>query len=189
MPLIDNDNGPFKVRTLLDPGSGTNWIVKDLLQSVQYTKMGQELLEVVTFSGTIKKKFPLVEVYYQDDNGHKQNLMCYVYDVFTRHITVKGMPHYIITNAPNESPLFEKISDPASRDIDHGNQSQGIGIILCSTSINRLRTKTNILHIPELDILLEPTIFGVSISGAVPTCFKQNIEVVLANHIVPKLLR
>ncbi|CAL4166751.1 unnamed protein product [Meganyctiphanes norvegica] len=151
--------------------------------------MGQEQLEVVTFSGTIKKKFPLVEVYYQDGNGHKQNLMCYVYDVFTRHITVKGMPHYIIINAPNKSPLFNKISDPASRDIDHGHQSQGIGIILCSTSINRLRTKTNILHIPELDILLEPTIFGVTISGAVPTCFKQNIEVVMANHIAPILLR
>ncbi|CAL4238063.1 unnamed protein product [Meganyctiphanes norvegica] len=42
---------------------------------------------------------------------------------------------------------------------------------------------------PELDILLEPTIFGVTISGAVSTCFKQNIEVVMANHIAPMLLR
>ncbi|CAL4133689.1 unnamed protein product [Meganyctiphanes norvegica] len=37
--------------------------------------------------------------------------------------------------------------------------------------------------------MLEPTIFGVTISRAVPTCFKQNIEVVMANHIVPILLR
>ena len=70
VPLNGNGNGPFKVRTLLDPGSGTNWIVKDLLHNVQYTKMGQEHLEVVTFSGNVKKKFPLVEVYYQDRKIH-----------------------------------------------------------------------------------------------------------------------
>ena len=49
-PLINERGQSFRVRTLLDPGSGTNWIVKDLLSKVSYTKVGSEVLEVVTFS-------------------------------------------------------------------------------------------------------------------------------------------
>ena len=49
-PLINERGQSFRVRTLLDPGSGTNWIVKDLLSKVSYTKVGTEVLEVVTFS-------------------------------------------------------------------------------------------------------------------------------------------
>ncbi|CAL4160599.1 unnamed protein product [Meganyctiphanes norvegica] len=108
IPLRGSQNNSVRVRTLLDPGSGTNWIVKDLLDKVQFTKKGQENLEVVTFSGTVKKKFQLVEVYYLDESQIKQSLICYVYEVYTRHITVKGMLQYIINNAQEQSVLFKK---------------------------------------------------------------------------------
>ena len=91
IPLLTRNNRQFRVRTLLDPGSGTNWIVGNLLKQVYYTTKGHETLEVATFNGTVKKSFPLVEVYYMDGNSSKQGLMCHVYEAYTRHITVKGI--------------------------------------------------------------------------------------------------
>ena len=58
VPLISNGNKQFKVRTLLDSGSGTNWIVKNILQHVQHTIKGSELMEVHTFHGAVRKKYP-----------------------------------------------------------------------------------------------------------------------------------
>ena len=58
VPLRTNDDEPFRVRTLLDPGSGTNWIVISLLKFLKHTVIGSETLEVVTFSGSIKKEIP-----------------------------------------------------------------------------------------------------------------------------------
>ena len=98
------------------------------------------------------------------------------------------MIQHITTNAPFEHEAFSNMVDPASTEVDHGNESQGIGMILCSTSINRLRTTDQILHIKPLDIILEPTIFGVAISGAVPPALRGQIHVILASHIAPRLI-
>ena len=95
----------FRVRTLLDSGSMTNWITKALLNYVKYTTKGHTRLEVFTMTGIIQKKFQLVEVYY-DHNDKTENLICYVHDNFAKHITVKGLPeffgnlgNYLKTNA------------------------------------------------------------------------------------------
>lgn len=106
IPLINDNDGLFRVRTLLDPGSGTNWIVAKILKHVAHTVKGSETLEVVTFSGKIKKRFPLVEIYYKNNDNVKCGLMCYVYDVFTRHITAKGMVNHIITKSKVKHDLF-----------------------------------------------------------------------------------
>ena len=81
LPLRTNEDDSFRVRTLLDPGSGTNWIVVSLLKFVAHTVKGAEILEVVTFSGSIKKRFPLVELYYKGSNDRICSLMCYVHDI------------------------------------------------------------------------------------------------------------
>ena len=188
VPLLTRNNRQFRVRTLLDPGSGTNWIVGSLLKQVYNTTKGHETLEVATFNGIVKKSFPLVEVYYMDGNNNKQGLMCYVYEAYTRHITVQGMLDHITTNAPNKHDIFKNMVDPTTTNVDHGEESQGIGMILCSTSINRLRTSDKIILIKTLDILLEPTIFGVAISGAVPSALRGQMHVILANNIAPRLV-
>ena len=64
LPLLTNDNNVYKVRTLMDPGSGTNWIAKDLLNKIEFTIVGSEVLEVVTFDNIVKQKFQLVEIYF-----------------------------------------------------------------------------------------------------------------------------
>ena len=57
-PLINNDRGYYKVRTLLDSRSGTNWIVASILKNIAFTVKGSEMLEVATFSGVMRKKIP-----------------------------------------------------------------------------------------------------------------------------------
>ena len=106
-PLLDDNEKFFKIRTLLDPGSGTNWIVRDILNKVSYSKVGSEVLEVVTFSDTVKRKFNLVEVYYRNEHQEKLALRCYVIDEYTRHIAVKGMLSHIIANSPDSHEIFK----------------------------------------------------------------------------------
>ena len=188
VPLLTNNNKTFKVRTLMDPGSGTNWIVVSLLKHVKHTVKGSEMLEVVTFSGTIKKKFPLVELLYEQPNGKPANFICYAHDTFTRHIAAKGMVDYVVQNSQNHCSLFNNLVDPASLEADHGRESQGIGLILCSSTINKIRTKEYIVSVPELDILLEPTIFGVAISGAIPPSLRNPENIIMANNIAPRVI-
>ena len=89
LPLVINDRGYYKVRTLLDSRSGTNWIVASILKNIAFTVKGSEMLEVATFSGVMRKKYPLVEVLYPLPNGKTANLMCYGNSDFTRHVAVK----------------------------------------------------------------------------------------------------
>ena len=114
--------------------------------------------------------------------------MCYAHDSYTRHITVKGMVDYIHSRSKTKYNCFDSLVDPASLEIDHGKQSQGIGLILCSSSINKIRTNGNVILIPEIEILLEPTIFGVAISGAIPLSLRNRDNIVLANNIAPRLV-
>ena len=43
VPFI-NDKGYYRVRTLLNPRSGTNWIVASLLRNMTHTIKGSEIL-------------------------------------------------------------------------------------------------------------------------------------------------
>ena len=188
MPLITDDlnNRFYRVRTLMDSGSGTNWIVVSLLKFLTHTVKGTEMLEVVTFEGIIKRKFPLVEVLYPLPNGKTANIMCYAHDSFTRHVAVKGMVEYVEKEFKT-SDLLPKLSDPASMEIDHRSISPGIGLILCSSTTNRIRTKP-VVSIQEIGILLEPTLFGVAISGAIPHKLRAPQQTILAGNIAPKLV-
>ena len=99
IPLRNNTDESFRVRALLDSGSGTNWITASLLKFVAHKVKGNDILEVVTFSGSVTKKFPLVEVFYKDLNNTTFSLLCYVHDTFTRHTSAKSMVDYIVNNS------------------------------------------------------------------------------------------
>ena len=187
-PLLDEEENCYRVRTLLDPGSGTNWITRDLLSKVSHREVGSEVLEVVTFSNTVKRKFQLVEVYYSNLCREKLALRCYVIDDYTRHIAVKGMLSHIATNSPESHEMFKYMVDPASSDIDH-KINPGIGMILCSSSINKIRNKEQTVIIPSLNILLEPTIFGVAVSGEIPLVLKHHVEIIQANNSIAMIVK
>ena len=186
LPLLTNDNNVYKVRTLMDPGSGTNWIAKDLLNKIEFTIVGSEVLEVVTFDNIVKQKFQLVEIYFKDLSSIKQSFRCYVINDYTRHIAVKNMLNFIVANSSIKTNLFSQMSDPASKEVDHGKHNQGVGIILSSSAINKIRSDEKIVLLPKLGILLEPTIFGVAVSGKIPECLGNQVEYIQVNCIVPK---
>ena len=189
IPLLTNAQYPYKVRTLLDSGSGTNWIVKNILQHVQHTVKGSELMEVHTFHGAVRKKYPLVEVYYRDPDNKVQTIMCYVHDSYIRHIQLP-MTNYIYEEYKNVTPftLPAPISDPGEYQVGHGHESQGVAMVLCTASTNRIRAPHNIIHVRELDILLEPTIFGVAISGRIPDRLRTRAQEVSVSSTVPQIV-
>ena len=88
IPVLANNGRYFKVKTLLDSGSGTNWIVRKVLNQIKHTVKGKNNLLVYTFNGTVKRKFTLVEIYFHDDRGRIRNIMCYVQDEYTTHVSV-----------------------------------------------------------------------------------------------------
>ena len=186
MPLLNKDKRQYKVRTLLDSGSMTNWIAKELLNVISYTIKGHTTLEVYTMTGKVLKKFQLVEVYYTYDNKDF-NIACYVHDTFTQHITVKGLPKYIKENSAVSPRLLDNLSDPATNELDHGGISKGIGLILCTAATNELRIN-KVIHLKGLGILLEPTIFGIAVSGRVPEALRGNVNTVCAYNIVPRVV-
>ena len=187
IPLSTAQSKPYRVRTLLDSGSMTNWIAKELLKTLKYTTKGHNLLEVITMTGKTQKRFQLVELYF----SHKEkedNLMCYVFDEFTKHITVKGLPDHIKNNSEITQGQFERIVDPATTQVDHKDINLGIGMILCTSSVNKLRTEEAVIHLKRLNILLEPTIFGTAISGEVPQSLRGSVNTVCSHNIAPRLV-
>ena len=188
IPLTTNGDRPFKVRTLLDSGSGTNWIVKNILQHVQHTVKGSELMEVHTFHGAVRKRYPLVEIYYQDEQQVTQSIMCYVHDAYVRHIHI-NLTSYIQSKYNTLDPFWiNNLTDPGDPRVDHGFESQGVGMVLSPATTNKLRTTHAIIHLHDINMLLEPTIFGVAISGAIPEHLRDRAHQVSVSCTVPYLV-
>ena len=125
VPLVSYEEETYKVRTLLDSGSMTNWIARGVLNNVNNTVKGHTTLEVVTLTGSVNKRFKLVEVLYRTQN-QKQNINCYVLDEFTQHVTVKGIVEHIIRPCAVPESRVRELADPNTRDIDHAGLSQGL---------------------------------------------------------------
>ena len=178
IPLTSTENKPFRVRTLLDSGSGTNWIVKNILQYVQHTVKGTELMEVHTFHGAVRKKYPLVEVYYQDPLNVTQSIMCYVHDSYVRHVHI-NLTQYIQNRYNQADPFWiNKLADPGDPRVDHGFESQGVGMVLSPATTNKLRTTHAIIHLEDLNMLLEPTITKQRPSPYTRTFYRGGAEMV-----------
>ena len=173
VPVLTNDGRYFKVKTLLDSGSTTNWITRKVLHKVKHKIKGNKTLAVFTFGGQIKKSFPLAEIYTHDDKSKVNKIMCYVQDEYTEHVTVDNICSYIDFNHTTPYKLSKPIVNPSSVEVDHTDAPNSIGMIFCSSTINTLRTDEPITLLPELKILLEPTVFGTAISGSVPQCLKS----------------
>ena len=181
IPLLANNGKHFKVKTLLDSGSGTNWIVRKVLNQVRHTVKGRNNLRVFTFNGTVHQKFTLVEIYFHD-KGKIRNIMCYVQDQYTTHVAVDGISNHIRFNHTTPFAFSKPLVDPNSVEVDHLDAPNAIGLILCSATINTIRTNEAVVVLPELKILLEPTIFGTAVSGAIPRCLKSNPHGVTSNY-------
>ena len=96
------------------------------------------------------------------------------------------MVNYVISNAKHKLDIFNELVDPASTNIDHKSHP-GIAMILSPSAINKLRNlHQQITYLEELDILLEPTKFGVAISGIIPNHLGNNAGIASANFIAAR---
>ena len=78
--------------------------------------------------------------------------------------------------------------DPATRAVDHANIDLGVGLILSTAGVNRLRTDQPNVILGQLNILLEHTIFGVAMSGSIPDSLKAYVEIIHQNNITPVII-
>ena len=78
MPLNNrNGDGIYKVRTLIDSGSGSNWIAKDILPKIQYTLIGHKQLRVRTFGKEVVGRYKIVQIYFKNTHN-RYAVSCYV---------------------------------------------------------------------------------------------------------------
>ena len=189
IPLHSKEKGSYyKVNTLLDSGSTTNWITEDLLKNLDYKLHGDTDLEVYTINSIERKKFKLVEVYYTKNNK-RQGIMCYAHEKFTQHTRVRGMVEFIKENSRGISnELIDSIIDPITAHSDHSKISRGVGMVLCSAAITRIRNGAS-KTLENIGILLEPTIFGTVISGRIPESLRSKTEQVCSFMTIPRTVQ
>ena len=87
-PLSTYGNKNYNVRTLLDTGSSTNWIASQILPHIKHQIIGSKVLTVNTFSGRIRKRYKLIEAYFQ---YKLPPIRCFVMDTFSEAQLVKRL--------------------------------------------------------------------------------------------------
>ena len=105
---------------------------------------------------------------------------------FTQHTRVRGMLEFIKENnrgAPDE--LIDSIIDPTTVHSDHSKISRGVGMVLCSAAITRLRNGDS-KTLGNIGILLEPTIFGTVMSGRIPESLRSKTEQACSFMTIPR---
>merc|ERR1711942_179274 len=85
--------------------------------------------------------------------------------------------------------LSGPLSEPGDPNVGHGHESQAVGLVLCTASTNKLRTSDPIINVRGMDILLEPTIFGVVISGAIPDHLREQADSMSVSFISPRIIK
>ena len=112
--------------------------------------------------------------------------MCYVQDKYIAHTTAEGIISYIAFNHETPYSFSRPLADPNNMDVDHTDAPSLVGMILCSATTNTIRTNETITLLPELKMLLEPTIFGTAISGSIPKALKSTLQRVSAHNAAIK---
>ena len=158
MDLMSNSGGKFKVRTLLDTGSGTNFISKELLSKIKYEKLVPEGLTITGINTTQSNKHDLVEIYLANKNCVTKNLKCYVLpDLIEYDLNKDKLKQMIL-----ECRTLPEFQDPFQQEIGH---REGIGIVLSPGAIRDISYAPPIWH---GKYTIDRTFFGSAVSGRIP---------------------
>ena len=183
---LDNKNsdGIYRVRTLIDSGSGSNWIAKDILPNINYTLIGHKHLRVRTFGKEVVGKYKIVQIYFED-NKVKYAVRCYVIEDFLKHILVKGLKDYIRNNTQLDEEVIDRIIDP-TEDVDH---KEGTGLVLSHGELSLItKERDSRLCLPDQQLILDDTYFGIAISGKVPNCLLRDTHISQAKWVIPEVI-
>ena len=184
MPLYTGKDSTYKVRTLLDSGAGHSWIAKGILKYINYTKMPTQRLTIGTLSGSVKRKCMLVQVYFRTHTLIP--IKCFVPNDFVEHIMVHGVKKYLREQTTLQNEIIDRIVDPADTNVDHARLSMGTALVLSNAATALVcPSQSTRLNIQEHRLILEQTIFGITLSGEIPQSLRANTQVVQALNTVP----
>ena len=186
MPLYSGKDSTYKVRTLLDSGAGHSWITGKLLKHVNYTRMPTQRLTIATLNGSVNRRCQLVQVYF-----HTHTLVpieCFVLDDFVEHIMVYGLKKFLSEETSLSRQIIANIVDPAEENIDHAALNMGTGLVLSNAAMASICPKESTrVILQEHRLIIEPTIFGLALSGEIPARLQKSTRVVQAMCSTPKL--
>ena len=74
VPVKTEKDQSFKIRTLLDSGSGANWITRDILKFIKHESLGTCKVTVHHFGGVKSQKFQVVKIYIDTKNSLFKNM-------------------------------------------------------------------------------------------------------------------
>ena len=203
VPLIgNNDKENYKVRTLLDSGSESNWISKEILKHIKYTKIDSIKLKVQHFNGEKVQKFDLVQIYVsRNDNWTprrdsfkclkrvSETLECLVYDGFFHHRMVHGIKRFVKNTGRVSDGIVDNIVEPSGQ-VSHQDINLGTALVLSSTGKLRIiEENSQPIIMRKFNLMLEPTVFGYAVSGNVPPELAGSIEEIQAGCINPTIIR
>ena len=176
------------MRTLIDSGSGSSWIAKDILPKINYTLIGHKQLRVRTFGQEIENRFKIVQIYFENHNT-KYAVRCYVIENFLKHILVKGLKDYLRKNTQLSPQVISRVVDPTENEIDHKAINEGTGLVLSNEDACLITKESNSrLCLKDKRLILDDTYFGIAVSGKVPNSLLRDTHIVQANWAIPRII-
>ena len=168
-----------------------------MLNYIKFASLGTCKVKVHHFGGVVTHKYQVVQIYIDTrksqlknevENIYKEQISidCFVSNEFTFHRLVPGMVDYIRENYTLSNHVLNNISEPDSMNISHGNINKGTAMILSNASkIKIMGNKCTNIRLEKVNLLLEQTIFGYSISGKVPEKLLPKTHNIENNKVVP----
>ena len=173
---------------MIDSGSGSSWIAKDILPNINYTLIGHKQLRVRTFGQEIENRFKIVQIYFENHNT-KYAVKCYVIENFLKHILVKGLKDYLRKNTQLSPQVVSRVVDPTKSEIDHKDINEGTGLVLSNEDACLITKESNSrLCLKDKRLIFDDTYFGIAVSGKVPNCLLRDTHTVQANWAIPRII-
>merc|ERR1712215_29805 len=128
----------------------------------------------------------MVQVYFR--TGTLVPIECFVLDDFVEHIMVYGLKDYLREETQLSEETISKIVDPTGKDVDHIKISLGKGLQLSNAAMALICPEQSTrLNLIEHSLIIESTLFGLTISGEIPQRLRENTKVVQAMYAAPKI--
>ena len=161
-------NSPYRVRTILDSGAGTNFISETILPHIKHEYLATKTLNVTGINSSENKSMKLVKVFIDNKGSQNQHIKCYTipsminFNIDENNLR-KFYKHFVDNCAPKGTQIPQIVAD-------HGT---GIGLVLGPGTIREISTE-NPKYIKEY--LVDFTIFGPAVSGKLPPNELGNIS-------------
>ena len=73
----DKQNSPYKVRSILDTGAGTNFISETILPHIKHEYLATKILNVTGINASENKNMKLVKVFIDNEYSQDLRIKCY----------------------------------------------------------------------------------------------------------------